>query len=62
MNPTLPTLPPLAPGEIRLGQTGRWTLLIVMDDRNVLARSEWGTAYEFPEKQWRELLLAPETK
>ena len=41
--------------EIRKGNTGTWTFVLKMPEGKILARSQWGTNYEFHEKQWSEL-------
>ena len=45
------------PIEKRQGATGVWTLVLKTDDGKVIATSEWGSNYEFAEKQWLELPL-----
>jgi hypothetical protein len=42
-------------GEMRQGNTGVWTFVIKTPEGKIIARSEWGTNYEFDEKQWLEL-------
>jgi len=41
--------------EKRHGKTGIWTFVLKTPDGKIIARSEWGTNYEFHEKQWLEL-------
>lgn len=41
--------------ERRVGKTGIWTFVLRTEDGKIIARSEWGTNYEFNEKEWFEL-------
>ena len=41
----------------RQGKTGVWTFVIKIDGGKILATSEWGTNYEFDEKQWGALTV-----
>jgi len=43
--------------ELRQGQTGRWEKVLVQPDGKILARSEWGTNYEFAPREWAALPL-----
>lgn len=49
--------PTATEGERRLGNTGVWTFVLKTPEGKILAQSEWGTNYEFNEKQWLELLI-----
>lgn len=46
-------------GRKRQGNTGVWTFVLKTPEGKILARSEWGTNYEFSEAQWLELPILP---
>jgi hypothetical protein len=48
--------------ERRIGNTGIWTFVLKTEDGKIIARSEWGTNYEFSESHWLALLIAPWTR
>jgi hypothetical protein len=41
--------------QTRKGNTGIWTFVMITEEGNVMATSEWGTNYEFDPMYW-ELL------
>lgn len=46
--------------ERRQGNTGVWTFVLKTGDGKILARSAWGTNYEFDEAYWQQLPLMPD--
>lgn len=45
------------PADQRRGATGVWTFVLKAPDGHIVARSEWGTNYDFAVKQWEALPL-----
>lgn len=39
----------------RQGKTGIWVFVMKIEAGKILARSEWGTNYEFDERYWLAL-------